>query len=167
MRNIIIDKSKTIAFTGHRNITVENQQLLKEELVTVLTEQYNKGYHTFITGGARGFDLLSAEAVLSLQKTFADIQLLIAVPYAEHHNYFTDEDKQRYIRIAGKATLNIILSAYYYKECFLRRNDYMLEHSSLLIVYYGQSFYSGTAIPSAGRKQTRFRLLTYSNKLQP
>lgn len=144
MRNIIMDKSKTIAFTGHRNIAVENRQPLKEELTVVLTEQYNKGYRTFITGGARGFDSLVAEVVLSLKKTFADIQLLIAVPYAGHHNYFTDEDKKQYIRITNKATSNIILSAYYYKDCFLHRNNYMLEHSSLLIAYYGQSFYSGT-----------------------
>ena len=91
MRTIIIDKSKTLAFTGHRNITAENLLSLKNELTAVLTEQYNNGYHTFITGGARGFDLLSAEIVLSLQKTFSDIQLLIAVPYTGHHNYFTDK----------------------------------------------------------------------------
>ncbi|NDW18786.1 DUF1273 family protein [Dysgonomonas sp. 216] len=144
MKNITIDKSKTVAFTGHRNINIENVAILREELTHILSEQYNNGYRTFITGGARGFDLLASEVVLSLQEQLTDIQLFIAVPYAGHHNYFTQEDKQRYICIADNATLNIILSAYYYKECFLRRNDYMLEHSSLLIAYYGQSFFSGT-----------------------
>lgn len=144
MKNIIIDKSKTIAFTGHRNIVADNLLPLKEELTAVLTEQYNKGYHTFITGGARGFDLLSAEVVLSMQERFADIQLFIAVPYAGHHLYFTDNEIERYADVAEKATSNIILSSYYYEDCFLRRNDYILEHSSLLIAYYGQSFYSGT-----------------------
>ena len=144
MKNITIDKSKTVAFTGHRNINNDNIASVREELIHILSEQYNNGYRTFITGGARGFDLLASEVVLSLQERFTDIQLFIAVPYAGHHNYFTEEDKLRYIRIADKATSNIILSAYYYKECFLRRNDYLLQHSSLLIAYYGQSFYSGT-----------------------
>lgn len=144
MQNIIIDKSKTIAFTGHRNITANNLLPLKEELTHVLIEQYNNGYRTFITGGAMGFDLLAAETVLHLQETFTDIQLLITVPYAGHHLYFTDNEIERYADVAEKATSNIILSSHYYEDCFLRRNDYILEHSSLLIAYYGQSFYSGT-----------------------
>ena len=144
MKNIIIDKSKAIAFTGHRNINNDSIASVREELTHILSVQYNNGYHTFITGGARGFDLLAAEAVLSLQERYSDIQLLCAVPYAGHHNYFTDEDKRRYMDIADKATSNIILSAYYYKDCFLHRNDYMLAHCSLLIAYYGQSFRSGT-----------------------
>mgnify|MGYP000890500485 CR=1 FL=1 len=41
MKNRFIDKSKTIAFTGHINITAENLLSLKEELTAVLTEQYN------------------------------------------------------------------------------------------------------------------------------
>ena len=114
MKNIIIDKSKTIAFTGHRNIREENIQSIKEELTTILTEQYNKGYHTFITGGAKGFDLLSAEVVLSMQERFTDIQLFIAVPYTGHHRYFTEKNKERYIAIANKATSNILLSSRYY-----------------------------------------------------
>ncbi|NDV70378.1 SLOG family protein [Dysgonomonas sp. 25] len=145
MKNRFIDKSKTIAFTGHRNITTDNLLFLKEGLTAVLTEQYNNGYNTFIVGGARGFDLLSAEVVLTLQEKFADMQLFIAVPYTGHHNYFTDGDNERYIAIADKATANILLSSHYYDGCFLHRNNYMLEHCSLLIAYYNtHSFRSGT-----------------------
>lgn len=144
MENIIIDKTKTIAFTGHRNIEVHKIDSLKEDLANTLLEQYAKGYHSFIVGGAKGFDLLSAEAVLNLKETFADVQLFIAVPYAGHHDYFTEENKKRYVAIAECATSNIILSSRYYDGCFLYRNDYMLENSSLLIAYYGQSFQSGT-----------------------
>ncbi|SHG28310.1 SLOG family protein [Dysgonomonas macrotermitis] len=144
MNHIHIDKQKTIAFTGHRNMEC-NPVLLKEELTHIIREQYHNGYTTFIVGGAVGFDLLSAEIVLELQQEFSDIQLFCAVPYAGHHLYFNNEDKQRYIRIADKATSNIILSAHYYKDCFLRRNDYIIANCSLLIAYYNSSRRSGTA----------------------
>jgi uncharacterized phage-like protein YoqJ len=143
MKTIELDRQKIIAFTGHRNMEC-TLMLLKEELTDILREQYNKGYTTFITGGAAGFDLLAGESVLELQKEFGDIQLFCAVPYAGHHLSFNNEDKQRYIRMAERATSNIILSAYYYEGCFLRRNDYMIEHCSLLIAYCKNSFRSGT-----------------------
>lgn len=143
MNNIHINKSKTVAFTGHRHLNTD-VNLLREELTHTLRGLYLNGYTTFITGGAVGFDLLSAEVVLELQQEFSDIQLLCAVPYVGHHLYLREEDKQRYIAIADKATSNVLLSAHYYKDCFLHRNDYMLRHCSLLIAWYGQSFRSGT-----------------------
>jgi uncharacterized phage-like protein YoqJ len=144
MQTIHIDKSKTVAFTGHRHINANAIVSLREELTYTIRQQYHNGYTTFIVGGAVGFDLLSAEIVLELQQEFSDIQLFCVVPYAGHHLYFRDEAKQRYIRIANKATSNIILSSRYYDGCFLRRNDYMIEHCSLLIAYYGQISRSGT-----------------------
>lgn len=144
MENIIIDKARTIAFTGHRSIDVDKIESVKSDLANLLYTQYHKGYHTFIVGGAKGFDMLSAEAVLNLKEIYTEIQLFIAVPYAGHHFYFAEEDKQRYISIAECATSNIILSSRYYERCFLNRNDYMLENCSMLIAYYGQFFQSGT-----------------------
>ncbi len=127
MQTINIDKSKTIAFTGHRHINGDNIAPLREELTHIIRQQYYNGYTTFIVGGAVGFDLLAAEIVLELQQEFIDIQLFCAVPYAGHHIYFREESMQRYIHIADKATANIILSPCYYDGCFLRRNDYMIE----------------------------------------
>lgn len=143
MKIVHIDKSKTVAFTGHRNINTDTS-VLKDELTHIIREQYHNGHTTFITGGAVGFDLLAAEVVLELQKEYTDIQLFSAVPYTGHHLYFREEDKQRYIHIADKATSNILLSAHYYDGCFLRRNDYMLEKCSLVIAYYAQITKSGT-----------------------
>lgn len=144
MQTINIDKSKTVAFTGHRHINGDNIAPLREELTNTLRGLYHNGYTTFIVGGAVGFDLLSAEVVLELQQEFTDIQLFCAVPYAGHHRYFRDEDKERYIHIADKVTSNMLLSPRYYDDCFLHRNDYMIEHCSLLIAYYNNSFRSGT-----------------------
>ncbi|GAB6122379.1 SLOG family protein [Dysgonomonas termitidis] len=144
MDNIHINKSKTVAFTGHRHINPNAIAPLKEELTHTIRQQYHNGYTTFIVGGAVGFDLLAAEIVLELQQEFTDIQLFCAVPYAGHHIYFRNESMQRYIHIANKATSNIILSPRYYDCYFLHRNDYMIEHCSLLIAYYNQSFRSGT-----------------------
>ncbi len=143
MQTIDIDKSKTAAFTGHRCINAD-VSILKNELTHIISEQYHNGFRVFITGGAVGFDLLAAEVILELQQEFMDIQLFCAVPYAGHHQYFREEDKQRYIAIADKAKCNIILSSCYFDGCFLHRNDYMIENCSLLIACYGQLVRSGT-----------------------
>ncbi|PXV68206.1 putative phage-like protein YoqJ [Dysgonomonas alginatilytica] len=145
MQTINIDKSKTVAFTGHRHINADNIAPLKEELTHTVRQQYHNGYTTFIVGGAVGFDLLAAEIVVELQQEFADIQLFCVVPYTGHHRAFDKEDKLRYIDIADRATVNIILSSQYYDGCFLRRNDYMIHNSSLLIAYHDGTYRSGTA----------------------
>lgn len=144
MNIIHIDKYTSVAFTGHRKMN-QDTALLKEELTTILIELYSKKYRTFFVGMAQGFDLLAAEALLELQKIYPDIQLFCVVPYAGHHRGFDEEDKQRFADIADRSTLNITLSDKYYDGCFLRRNDYMIHNSSLLIAYHDGTYRSGTA----------------------
>ncbi|PXV62705.1 putative phage-like protein YoqJ [Dysgonomonas alginatilytica] len=146
MNIIHTDKSKSIAFTGHRTISASTDaEQLRADLLATLAQAYNNGFRACYVGAAQGFDLLAAEAVLELQKIYSDIQLFCVVPYAGHHRAFDREDKLRYIDIADRATSNIILSSQYYDGCFLRRNDYMIHHSSLLIAYHDGAYRSGTA----------------------
>lgn len=48
----------------------------------VVEELVRDGYHHFISGGAAGFDLLAAEAVLARRKEFGDVSLYLYVPYS-------------------------------------------------------------------------------------
>lgn len=138
MKTIHIDKTKTIAFTGHRQLGVDTT-ILENDLTHQLLECYQMGYNNFIVGGAVGFDMLVAEVILKLKIEFESINLFIAVPYKGHHLYFRDTEKERYKVITEQAT-NIILSERYYKECFLHRNDFMLANCSLLVAYYDGTF---------------------------
>lgn len=157
MKTIHIDKTKAIAFTGHRQLGMDTS-ILEKDLTHQLLECYQMGYSNFMVGGAVGFDMLVAEVVLKLKKEFESINLFIAVPYKGHYLYFRDNEKGRYKVIAEQAT-NIILSERYYKACFLHRNDYMLANCSLLVAYYDGSFRSGTGYTIRRAEQNNISII--------
>ena len=106
---------------------------------------YASGYRLFYTGGAVGFDTLAAEAVLSEKRNFPDMSLVVAVPFNGQDALFSQSAKQRYKRILEEADAVIILSESYYPKCYLRRNDFMLLHSSVLIAYWDGISCGGTS----------------------
>lgn len=143
MKTIHIDKTKAIAFTGHRQLGVDTS-ILEKDLTHQLLECYQMGYNNFIVGGAVGFDMLVAEVALHLKEQYSNIELFVAIPYKGHHSNFSENDKERYKQIAKRVT-SFTLSERYYKACFLHRNDYMLANCSLLVAYYDGTFRSGTS----------------------
>ena len=137
------DVSKTIAFTGHRDFRMDEQELT-EKLTKAIREEYRNGFRVFITGMAQGFDLLAAEAVIELKKMHDNILLVCAIPFRGQENRYSPQDKQRYFMVLNAADEAEYLSEGYYDGCFLRRNDYMLENSSALIAHFDDSKKSGT-----------------------
>ncbi len=57
-------KDKTVCFSGHRKIPIEQYEIIRERLETAITSLIHQGYCYFGTGGAIGFDTLAAEMVL-------------------------------------------------------------------------------------------------------
>lgn len=139
-----IQKTSSVAFTGHRFIPYDKREQLTVALKAAILEQYRKGNKNFINGGAVGFDMLAAEMVLSLQKQYKDITLTIVVPFREQPSKFSYTDKIRYQHIISKADKIVVLSERYYNGCFLYRNDYMLRYSVGVISYYNGSPQGGT-----------------------
>lgn len=55
--------------------------------------------------------------------------------------------KKRYLKILEKVDDVVVLSEYYYNGCFLKRNDFMLNHVAALLAYFdgmpkGGTFYT-------------------------
>lgn len=135
--NMKIDKTKAVAFTGHRQerITTDRDTLFAE-LYRTIEELYRAGYTTFLTGMAQGFDLLAAEAVWQLRAdNGADIRLVAAIPFRAQCERFTPQDKHRYFRIAELAEC-VILSESYFSGCFHRRNNYLVDNASVVVAYW-------------------------------
>ena len=76
MDRILSDKSKSLAFTGHRTVPVERQDKIRARLVEAVSLACRSGITYFFSGMAMGFDLMAAETVLSLKGRYPDIRLI-------------------------------------------------------------------------------------------
>ena len=140
-----ISPRTTAAFTGHRWYDFSQREALKARLKSAIISAHRQGITNFLTGMAIGFDLLAAEAVLEMRRSLPDITLTAVIPCLEQSKNFSPSNKQLYKSILARATHTIILSHDYHPRCFLERNRFMVEHSSLLIASYDGRPGGGTA----------------------
>ncbi|WP_165044926.1 SLOG family protein [Dysgonomonas sp. ZJ709] len=131
------NKSKTIAFTGHQKIT-ENPEDLSDTLHALIIDFYLKGYRIFLSGVSEGFDLLAAEEVIKLKESYPEIRLHCIIPFRGQAQRFYDSDKERYESVLSATDRIECLSEFYYEACFFRRNDYLVNNASQMIVYYDE-----------------------------
>lgn len=81
MNGILSEKSKSLAFTGHRTVHVERQDEIRTRLVEAVSLACKSGITCFYSGMAMGFDLMAAETVLLLKGKYPDIRLIAVVPF--------------------------------------------------------------------------------------
>ena len=144
MENLFLKKEQSVTFTGHRFIPYGKLSILKVALKSIILELYAKGYNNYYCGMAMGFDLLSAEVILSLKTEYKELRLIVVVPYCNQDERFSFADKRRYRSILNRADGTIILREDYCQGCLLRRNDYMLAHSNQVIAYFDGENKGGT-----------------------
>lgn len=139
------EKEKSIAFTGHRIIPLVRQEEVRARLTAAVTLVCKLGMTRFYCGMALGFDMMAAEVVLSLKDKFSDIQLIAVVPFSRQSSRWASSEQERYYRILAKTDKVVTLSENYFRGCLLRRNDYMLSHSSGVIAYFDGKPKGGTS----------------------
>ncbi len=128
-------KHITCAFSGHRKIKSANIEGIKISLEREILYLYNIGYRNFMTGGALGFDTLSAKVILDMKKSRSDIRLILALPCFEQTNGWSIEDKFIHEMIKCDSDDYIYVSGHYKNTCMRKRNMYMVDHSSVLVCY--------------------------------
>lgn len=109
---------------------------LRSILIFNIENAIQNGYTHFIAGGAIGFDMLAAECVLELQSSHNDLSLEIAIPCENQSKYYTAEQKVRYASIISAATKTTQVCTHYTKYCMQKRNEYIVDNSSLVIAYF-------------------------------
>lgn len=137
-------KEKSVAFTGHRFVPFESIPTLKVALRNQIRILFAQGYTTFYNGGAVGFDMLAAEAVLSLKGECNGIKLINVIACRYQDDKFSDYNTKRYNTILSKADETIVLFELYTRGCFLRRDDYLVEHADYIVSYYDGRVKGGT-----------------------
>lgn len=136
-----MDRETTCCFTGHRpaklpwgdDETAPRCLALKEAICRELEKAYNKGYRHFICGMAQGCDLYFCEAVQALRDSRPGVTVEAAIPCETQADRWPQGDRERYLRLVGLCDLETVVQRQYDRGCMLRRNRYMVDHSSLLI----------------------------------
>ena len=105
---------------------------LKKEIRTAIAD----GFQTFISGMARGVDLWAAEIVLALRDEGAAVRLICASPYKGFESRWSRGWQQRYRQVMEQADLVRFICPGYSRDCFQRRNEWMVDRSARVIAAY-------------------------------
>lgn len=124
-------------FTGHRPERLDRSEIeVIEGLTKEIRTAFADGFQTFISGMARGVDLWAAEIVLVLRDEGAAIRLICASPYKGFESRWSREWQERYRRVIEQADLVQFICPGYRRNCFQRRNEWMVDHSARVIAVY-------------------------------
>ena len=123
---------KTCVFTGHRDL---QSDFSKRKLKAAIQQMIALGADTFLCGMAIGFDLVTAETILSLKKKNPSLKLVACIPCIGQEKYFSKADQKRYVTILKKVDESVILADSYYKGCMQVRDKYMVERADVMIAY--------------------------------
>ena len=124
-------------FTGHRPEKLRcGEAQAKILLDSAIRHAVSDGYTTFITGMARGIDIWAGQTVLKQRALNSDIKLVAVSPYKGFEEKWPDEWKQQYSFLIRWADAVRYLFPAYSREVFQKRNDWMVNRSSLVIAFY-------------------------------
>ena len=151
------DIFKTVAFTGHRleklpwgdDEQSEPAAAFKRRLKDTLEELIATGCVNFLSGAARGFDIIAAETVLELRELYPWISLTVVLPCESQADKWGDDDKARWEHLLENADHVLHMAGCYDRGCMFRRNRYLVDHSALLIAAYDGRSAGGTAMTLA------------------
>lgn len=139
-----LNKRETVAFSGHRHIPFGEMPGLEMDLAAEVSMLYSLGFRNFLCGMAMGFDMMAAKVVISLRKEMPGLRLIAVVPFARQSERWSERAQMFYHYLLTEADDIVQLSDTYYQGCLLRRNDYMLEHSSRVVAYFDGKPKGGT-----------------------
>lgn len=102
---------------------------------------------------ASGTDIWAAEIVLEKKKQNKALRLICAVPHPNFEKRRNEYEKKRYNNIIKNADYIRIICDKYFKACYQRRNEFMVDHSNMVIaVWNGMASGTKNTIDYAERK---------------
>ena len=126
--------------TGHRDISEDTIQYVREKLLEEIRQAVQDGYKIFISGFADGVDLLFAECVLTLKEQYPTLFLEAAIPYANRLKSRNANMQELLKKCSGMK----VVCEKYKPDCFMLRNRYMVQQASRVIAVYDNRDNGGT-----------------------
>jgi uncharacterized phage-like protein YoqJ len=139
-----MNRAEVCSFTGHRpeklpwgNLESDLRCVLfREHLAEAVQDAYRRGYRHFITGMARGADLLFCEAALTLRENHPGVTVEAAIPFSEQPGRWSQADRARYYALLSRCDYETVVQHRYSPGCMQRRNRYLVDRASLLVAAY-------------------------------
>ena len=141
-------------FTGHRpdKLAIPERQpaaLLETEIRKAIDRQFT----TFISGMAKGADIVASEIVLRLRERDKRLKLICALPHPGFGLHWSGGWTERFQGVLAQADLQRTICPQFSYASYQARNEWMCRHSGLVIaVFNGER---------GGTKNT----LDYANKI--
>ena len=140
--------AQTCCFTGHRPEKLpwgddESDPrciALQEKIYDAAEAAYRSGIRHYICGMAKGCDLWFCEAVIRLRDEYAGITLEAAIPCETQAAAWDEATRSRYFYLVSQCDEETLVQREYTPDCMVKRNRYMVDHSSLLIAAYSGAF---------------------------
>jgi len=128
-------------FTGHRPEKLGMpEQRLRPLLEEAIRQAIQGGFTTFITGMAKGVDLIAAEIMLDLRRGDPRLKLVCALPYPGFGQHWGGGWTERFRRVLAEADTQEIVCPRSSYASYQLRNQWMVDHSGLVIaVFNGES----------------------------
>lgn len=131
------EKLYCCCFTGHRPEKLSySENEIKCLLEKTIDRAIKAGYTTFISGMARGTDIWAAEILLQKKKQNKNLKLICAVPHPGFEKGRTPVEIKRYQDILQQADEIKTVSDCYFKACYQKRNEFMVDRSALVIAVW-------------------------------
>ncbi len=126
----------TCFFSGHRDIENGRYDEIFNDVKHNILNLYRDGIRWFISGGALGFDLLAAKAVIEIRDfDRLDIRLHLILPCLDQAVRFSLEDKLLYHEVKSFSDSHEILYPHYVRGCMHARNRKMVDSARVGMVY--------------------------------
>ena len=144
---------KVCCFTGHRP---EKLQIPENQLCVMLRKEIQKavsdGFTRYLSGMAKGVDLIAAEIVLQLRDADPRLELTCAMPFEGFGQHWKGGWTERLQNVLAKADSVCYVSKQYSHAAFQKRNQWMVDHSTRVIaVYNGEPGGTKNTLEYAGK----------------
>ena len=154
-------------FTGHRPEKLKLSELeLAARLEAEIGQAIGGGYTIFITGMAKGTDLVAAEIVLRLRERDSRIKLIAALPYPDFGLHWSGGWTERFQAVLSAADLKRCICPRFSYSAYQARNEWMVNHSGLVIaVFSGERGGTKNTLDFAEKKQVPCVIIDSSGKV--
>ncbi len=135
---------KSCCFTGYRpekfpfSVEQENENLasLIKNLEKAIENLYGLGVSRFYCGCAKGFDIISGEAVAKLKEKHPEIRLICVEPFPDTAFKINNAWRIRLIKLIELCDRHEVMSDSYGKWAYSKRNRFMVDNADCVVTYY-------------------------------